>query len=247
MAEDKHSKTINRIIIAGLIVVGIVAFRYFDLGQYLTLAYIKASQEKFQLLYQAHRFLVIVAYMVIYITVTGLSLPGAAVLTLAGGGLFGLVVGTVAVSFASTIGATLACFVSRFLLREWVQNKFGDKLTTINAGIEKEGAFYLFSLRLVPIFPFFVINLLMGLTRMRLFTFYWVSQIGMLAGTIVYVNAGKELAKIDSLAGIVSPGVLLSFVVLGLFPITVKKLLAFYKTRFRPATATETYDRNKQL
>ncbi len=141
------------------------------------------------------------------------------------------------VSFASTIGATLACLVARFLLREWVQNKFGGKLKTINEGIEKEGAFYLFSLRLVPIFPFFVINLLMGLTRMRLFIFFWVSQIGMLAGTMVYVNAGKELAKIDSLSGILSPGVLASFVVLCLFPITVKKLLALYKSKFRPDVA----------
>ena len=246
MAAGRNRKRINRIIIAGLVILGIVVFRYFDLGQYLTLGYIKASQDKFQALYQAHRLPVIAAYMVIYIAVTALSLPGAAVLTLAGGGLFGLVVGTVAVSFASTIGATLACLVSRFLLREWVQNRFGDKLATINAGIEKEGAFYLFSLRLVPVFPFFVINLLMGLTRMRLFTFYWVSQIGMLAGTIVYVNAGKELAKIDSLAGIISPGVLISFIVLGLFPISVKKLLAFYRARFRPAAATGTDTGPKQ-
>jgi uncharacterized membrane protein YdjX (TVP38/TMEM64 family) len=217
----------------GLIAIGIATFRYFDLGQYLSLAYIKASQEKFQALYLSHRFIVIAAYMGIYIAVTALSLPGAVVLTLAGGALFGLTVGTVAVSFASTIGATLACIVSRFLLREWVQGKFGDKLAAINRGIDKEGAFYLFSLRLVPIFPFFVINLLMGLTRMRLFTFFWVSQIGMLAGTVVFVNAGKELAKIDSLSGILSPGVLISFVVLGLFPITVKKLLALYKRRFR--------------
>jgi uncharacterized membrane protein YdjX (TVP38/TMEM64 family) len=137
----------------------------------------------------------------------------------------------VVVSFASTIGATLACVVSRFLLREWVQRKFGDKLAAINAGVEKEGAFYLFSLRLVPIFPFFVINLVMGLTPIRLFTFFWVSQIGMLAGTIVYVNAGKELAQIDSLSGILSPGVLISFAVLGLFPITMKKLLALYKRK----------------
>ena len=133
--------------------------------------------------------MVIAAYMGMYIAVTALSLPGAVVLTLAGGALFGLVVGTLVVSFASTIGATLACLVSRFLLREWVQNRFGDKLATINNGVEKEGAFYLFSLRLVPIFPFFVINLLMGLTRMRMFTFYWVSQLGMFAGTIVFVNA----------------------------------------------------------
>jgi uncharacterized membrane protein YdjX (TVP38/TMEM64 family) len=146
----------------------------------------------------------------------------------------------VVVSFASTIGATLACFVSRYLLRDWVQGKFGDKLGAINTGIEKEGAFYLFTLRLVPLFPFFVINLVMGLTRMRLSTFFWVSQIGMLAGTIVYVNAGKELAKIDSLVGILSPGVLISFAVLGLFPITVKKLLALYKRKFKPSEISET-------
>ena len=234
MEEEKSRKIVSKVVIAGLIVLGIVAFRYFDLGQYLTLEYIKTSQDKFHTLYLSHRFVVIAAYMGIYIAVAALSLPGAAVLTLAGGGLFGLIVGTVAVSFSSTIGATLACFISRFLLREWVQNKFGDKLVTINEGIEKEGAFYLFSLRLVPIFPFFVINLLMGLTRMRLLTFFWVSQIGMLAGTIVYVNAGKELAKIDSLSGILSPGVLISFVVLGLFPITVTKLLSLYKRKSGP-------------
>jgi len=231
MEQEKSRKIINKVVMFGLIALGIVAFRYFDLGQYLTLEYIKTSQEKFHALYLSHRFNVIVAYMGIYIAVAALSLPGAAVLTLAGGGLFGLTVGTIAVSFASTIGATLACFISRFLLREWVQSKFGDKLVTINDGIEKEGAFYLFSLRLVPIFPFFIINLLMGLTRMRLFTFFWVSQIGMLAGTVVYVNAGKELAKIDSLSDILSPGVLISFAVLGLFPITVTKLLALYKRK----------------
>lgn len=239
MAEDKNRKIINKIVIACVIVLGIVVFRYFDLGQYLSLEYIKASQEQLQALYLGNRLLVIATYMGIYIAVTALSLPGAAVLTLAGGGLFGLAVGTVVVSFASTIGATLACLVSRFLLREWVQNKFSDKLATVNQGIEKEGAFYLFSLRLVPIFPFFVINLLMGLTRMRLFTFFWVSQIGMLAGTMVYVNAGKELAKIDSLSGIMSPGVLVSFVVLGLFPITVKKIMVLYKTKFKPTVASD--------
>jgi uncharacterized membrane protein YdjX (TVP38/TMEM64 family) len=233
MAEDRNRKILNKIIMVVAIIIGIAVFRYFDLGQYLSLDYIKASQAKFQALYLENRLLVVAAYMGIYIAATALSLPGAAVLTLAGGGLFGLVVGTVAVSFASTIGATLACAVSRFLLRDWVQGKFGDKLSAINNGIEKEGAFYLFSLRLVPIFPFFVINLAMGLTRMRLSTFFWVSQIGMLAGTMVYVNAGKELAKIDSLSGIVSPGVLISFAVLGLFPITVKKLLELYKRKIQ--------------
>ena len=236
MTQDNKKKFFQRIIIVVLLILGIIAFRYFDAGRYLSLDYIKASQQKLHALYLANRPLVIAAYMGIYIAVAALSLPGAAVLTLAGGGLFGLVVGTIAVSFASTIGATLACLVSRFLLRDWVQKKFGDKLGTINKGIEEEGAFYLFSLRLVPVFPFFMINLLMGLTRMRLSTFFWVSQIGMLPGTLVYVNAGKELAKIDSLAGIMSPGVLVSFVVLGLFPITVKKLLALYTKKFTTKT-----------
>jgi uncharacterized membrane protein YdjX (TVP38/TMEM64 family) len=221
-----------------LILVGMAVFNYLDLGQYLSLDFIKASQDKFQMLYQSHQVLVIGAYMGLYIVVAALSLPGAAVMTLVGGALFGLTIGTVAVSFASAIGATLACSASSFLLRDWVQNKFGDKLAAIHTGIEREGAFYLFSLHLLPIFPFFVINLVVGLTRMRLFTFFWVLQIGMLAGTIVYVNAGKELAKIDSLSGILSPGVLVSFAALGLFPITVKKLLGVYKKRFKTASQT---------
>jgi uncharacterized membrane protein YdjX (TVP38/TMEM64 family) len=169
--------------------------------------------------------------MAIYILSAALSLPGAAVLTIAAGAFFGLLTGVVIVSFASTIGATLACIVSRFLLRDWVQEKFGDRITKVNEGIEKEGAFYLFTLRLIPIFPFWLINLAMGVTKMRLITYFWVSQIGMLAGTIVYVNAGKELAKIDSLKGILSPGLIVSFVLLGIFPIAVKKMIAFYKSK----------------
>ena len=239
MEQHRPNKWIGKLAVVALAIIGIFVFRYFDLGQYLSLEYMKASQAKFNELYQSHQFLVIAAYMGVYIAVTALSLPGAAVLTLASGAMFGLIVGTVVVSFASTIGATLACIVSRYLLRDWVQGKFGDKLGAINTGIEKEGAFYLFTLRLVPIFPFFVINLLMGLTRMRLSTFFWVSQVGMLAGTVVYVNAGKELAQIDSLAGILSPGVLISFAVVGLFPITVKKLLALYKMKFRPSEIKE--------
>lgn len=234
MAEEKKRKVIQKIAIVAAIVSGIVVFSYFDLGRFLTLEYLKSSQQRFVALYQVNRLPVIAAYMGIYIAVTALSLPGAVVLTLAGGGLFGLAVGTVVVSFASTIGATLACLVSRFLLREWVQSKFGDRLATINRGIDSEGAFYLFSLRLVPIFPFFIINLAMGLTRMPILTFFWVSQVGMLAGTVVFVNAGKELAKIDSLSGILSPGLLVSFVALGLFPIAAKKALAIYKARLHP-------------
>ena len=211
----------------------VAAFFYFDLRQYLTLDYLKESQEHFRRLYEDNRLTVLGTYMAIYIVVTALSLPGAVIMTLAGGALFGLVVGTVAVSFASTIGATIACIVSRYLLRDWVQNKFGDRLATINEGVEKEGAFYLFTLRLIPVFPFFVINLLMGLTRMRIITYFWVSQLGMLAGTIVFVNAGKELAKIESMKGILSPGLIISFITLGLFPITVKKIMELYRKKFK--------------
>ena len=216
-------------VVAGSLLGGI--FFALDLQQYLSLDYLKESQSRFADLYHEKPVIVIGGYMATYILVTALSLPGAAILTLAGGALFGLVTGLIIVSFASSIGATLACLVARFLLRDWVQNKFGDKLTTINDGIAREGAFYLFTLRLIPVFPFFVINLVMGLTKMSLFTFYWVSQLGMLAATAVFVNAGKELAQIDSLSGILSPGLLGSFVILGLFPLVVKKLVTFIQRR----------------
>jgi uncharacterized membrane protein YdjX (TVP38/TMEM64 family) len=231
MEKNVSKKHLKKIIILLLILAFVVAYKVFNLGQYLTLSYIKASQEKFSLLYAEHQILVIAGYMVIYILVTSLSLPGATVMTLAGGALFGLWVGTVAVSFASTIGATLACFVSRFLLRDWVQATLGDRLKTINEGIEREGKFYLFTLRLIPAFPFFVINLVMGLTKMPLRTYYWVSQLGMLPATIVYVNAGKELARIQSLSGILSPRLIFSFVLLGLFPFIVKRLLGWFRSK----------------
>lgn len=224
-------KLVQRLLIVASIIAVVILFKVLGLGQYLSLDYLKISQDKFTQIYASHRLPVIAAYMAIYIMVTALSLPGAVVMTLAGGAMFGFWVGVLVVSFASTVGATLACFVARFLLRDWVQNKFGEKLTRINTGIEKEGSFYLFSLRLVPIFPFFVINLAMGLTPMKLWTFYWVSQIGMFPGTMVYVNAGKELGRLESLSGILSPGLIISFIILGLFPITVKKLLYLYKKK----------------
>jgi uncharacterized membrane protein YdjX (TVP38/TMEM64 family) len=226
-----NKKIFNKIIILASVIAVIVAFKLLHLGDYFTLAYIKESQRKFEILYAEHRLTVIAVYMFIYILVTSLSLPGAVVMTLAGGALFGLFTGTVVISFASTIGATIACAVSRFILRDWVQGKFGDKLKTVNEGVEREGAFYLFTLRLIPVFPFWLINLVFGLTRMPLKNFYWVSQIGMLPGTLVFVNAGRELAKIDSLSGILSPGLILSFVLLGIFPITSKKLIAFYRSK----------------
>lgn len=207
------------------------AFFHFNLGQYLTLEYLKEQQADFSVFYKENTLLAIGAYTLIYIFSTALSLPGAAILTLLGGALFGLVTGTIIVSFASTIGATLAFTISRLLLRDWVQNKFGSYLKSFNDGIEKDGGFYLFTLRLIPAFPFFVINLVMGLTPMKTFQFFWVSQVGMLAGTVVYVNAGTQLAQIESLKGILSPGLILSFVLLGIFPLLTKKLLSFYKGR----------------
>ncbi|HDH34877.1 MAG TPA: TVP38/TMEM64 family protein [Nitrospirae bacterium] len=229
--ENNKSGNIKKIVIVLVIIGLIVAFKIFNLGDYLSLSYIKESQQNLQDLYASNSAAVIAVYMLIYIVVTALSLPGAAVMTLAGGAIFGFITGLVVVSFASSIGATLACFVSRFILRDWVQGKIGDKLKTVNEGVEKEGAFYLFTLRLIPVFPFWLINLGMGLTKMPLKTFYWISQVGMLAGTAVFVNAGKELGKIDSLSGILSPGLIMSFVLLGLFPIVAKKSIAFYKNK----------------
>lgn len=237
-----NAATVKKIALGAVIAGLVAAFFYWDLGQYLTLEYLRSSQEKFQLLYEQHQLSVIGAYMAIYILVAALSLPGAAVMTLAGGGFFGLVIGTVVVSFASTIGAALACLVARTLLRDWVQQKFGERLQMINEGIDREGGFYLFTLRLIPIFPFFVINLVMGLTTMRLVTFFWVSQLGMLPATIVYVNAGKELAKIDSLSGVLSPSLIVSFVILGLFPITVKKIMQYIRPKVVGANPPENDD-----
>jgi uncharacterized membrane protein YdjX (TVP38/TMEM64 family) len=223
----KAKKIAILVVIAALIVA--VKLLHFD--QYLTLSYLKGSLEALKALYRDHALMVIGGYFIIYVLTTSLSLPGAAPLGIAGGALFGFWTATFVVSFASSIGATLACLVSRSLLRDWIQSRFGDKIAKINEGIEKEGAFYLFTLRLIPVFPFWLINLAMGLTKMPLFKFYWVSQIGMLAGTMVFVNAGKELGKLESIKGILSPGLIISFVLIGIFPITVKKLLALYRSK----------------
>ncbi len=217
------------IILALGVLIGL--FFIFDLQRYLTLTELKSRQAEFQAFYDGNRLFSLAGFFLLYVVVTALSLPGAAVMTLAGGALFGFWPALLVVSFSSTLGATLAFLVSRFLLRDWVQQKFGGRLATINTGIEKEGASYLFSLRLVPLFPFFVINLVMGLTPMPARTFYWVSQIGMLAGTAVYVNAGTQLGQINSLSGILSPGLLISFVLLGLFPLLSKKGLDMLKQR----------------
>jgi pyruvate/2-oxoglutarate dehydrogenase complex dihydrolipoamide dehydrogenase (E3) component/uncharacterized membrane protein YdjX (TVP38/TMEM64 family) len=221
----------SKIVLLVLIAVLVTVFFAFDLQHYLTLESLKSQQTTIADYRQTHPLLTIALYAALYIAVTGLSLPGAAILTLAGGAVFGVLWGTLIVSFASTIGATLAFLAARFLLRDWVKSRFSARLQSIDEGVSREGAFYLFTLRLVPVFPFFMINLAMGLTPIKTKTFYWVSQIGMLAGTVVYVNAGTQLAKIDSLSGILSPALIGSFALLGLFPLLAKKMLEFIKQR----------------
>jgi len=214
--------------LAVLVVVaaGVAAFFAFDLRQYFSIEYFQSQRAAIEAYTQANPVRASAAYFLLYVAVTGLSLPGAAILTLVGGAVFGLAWGVVLVSFASTIGATLAFLASRFVLRDWVQGRFGDKLKPINEGVAREGAFYLFALRLVPAFPFFVINLVMGLTPIRTWTFYWVSQLGMLAGTIVYVYAGTQLGQFR-----ISAGLVFAFVLLGIFPLVAKKFLDALKAR----------------
>ena len=238
--------TKGRLLLLFVIAALAVAFFAFDLGQYFNLAYLKSQQGAMDTHFAAHPLATAAMFFLAYVAVTGLSLPGATILTLAAGAIFGLLWGTVIVSFASSIGATLAFLVSRFVLRDSVQAKFGDKLRALNAGIEKEGAFYLFTLRLVPAFPFFVINLAMGLTPLRTATFYWVSQLGMLAGTIVYVNAGTQIARIESASGILSPMLIASFTLLGLFPLIAKKIIDMVKARkvYARFSRPRRFDRN---
>jgi dihydrolipoamide dehydrogenase len=216
----------GRLLLLLLIAALIAAFFAFDLDRYFTFEFFKNRQLEIESYTRAYPLRVAAAYFVVYVLVTGLSLPGAAVMTLVGGAIFGLLWGTVIVSFASSIGATLAFLASRFLLRDWVQGRFGDRMNAINRGVEKEGAFYLFALRLVPAFPFFLINLAMGLTPIRTWTFYWVSQVGMLAGTIVYVYAGTTLGEFR-----ISLELVLAFTLLGVFPLIAKRVLDAVRAR----------------
>lgn len=222
-------KTAMRVLILLCAIALLTLFFSFDLHQKMTLEGLKSGLEQLHAWRDGAPIQTALGYFLIYVLATALSLPGALVLTLAGGAIFGFLQGFILVSFASTVGATLAFLAARYVLRDWVQQRFGEKLKPMNDGIEKEGAFYLFTLRLVPVFPFFLINLLMGLTKMRTLTYYWVSQVGMLAGTVIYVNAGTQLATIDSLKGIVSPAILLSLAALGLFPLITKKILDIFK------------------
>ena len=221
----------NKLLLLLGLAAAVVAFFVLDLGRYFSLDYIKGAQADFAALYAQRPAQVIAVFFAAYVAVTALSLPGAAIMTLLAGAIFGLLVGTVIVSFASSLGATLAMLFARYVLRDSVQARFGARLADIDKGIEREGAFYLFTLRLVPVFPFFVINLLMGLTKMKAATFYAVSQPGMLAGTLVFVYAGTQLAQISSLKGIVSPGLAAALVLLGVFPLLAKKVIDAIKAR----------------
>lgn len=224
---NKLTKTLVVLLIALVLILINVS----DVGSYLTFDYLKSSKGQILEFYSQNQVLTLLAYFFIYIAVTALSIPGAAVLTLAGGAVFGFLVGTLVVSFASTIGASLAFLISRFLLQDYVQHSFSSKIKVINRGIEKQGALYLLTLRLVPIVPFFVINLAMGLTKMKLVTFFVVSQVGMLLGTMVYVNAGTQLGQLNSLSGIMSPGLIFSFMLLGVFPLLAKRITTWIDTR----------------
>ena len=230
----------------GVLGAAVVLFFALDLGQYLNLEAIKARQAQLEGWRAAQPLQAALIFFGAYVLVTALSLPGATVMTLAGGAIFGLGWGTLLISFASSIGATLAFLASRWLLGSWVQERFADRLKAFNEGMERDGAFYLFTLRLVPLVPFFVINLAMGLTRIKPLTFYGVSQLGMLPATLVYVNAGTQLAQIDSLAGIVSPGLLGSLVLLGVFPLLARKVSDFLRARkvYARWPKPRTFDRN---
>ncbi len=231
----------SKLLVFAILAAAIAAFFIFDLKQYFSLDYFKSQRAVIDAYVTAHPVQAGLIFFAIYVVVTGLSLPGAAIMTLVGGAVFGLLWGTLLVSFASSVGATLAFITSRFLLRDWVQNKFGDKLKPINDGVAREGAFYLFALRLVPVFPFFVINLVMGLTSIKAVTFYWVSQLGMLAGTLVYVYAGTQLGEFK-----IGAGLIFAFVLLGIFPLIAKKFLDALKARkvYAKWTRPASYDRN---
>ena len=231
----------SKLLVVAIIVAAITAFFVFDLKQYVTLDYFQSQRATIDAAVAADPLRAALVFFAVYVAATGLSLPGASVLTLIAGAIFGLLWGTLIVSFASTIGATLAFLTSRFLLRDWVQQRFGDRLRPINEGVAREGAFYLFALRLVPAFPFFAVNLLMGLTPIRTATYYWVSQLGMFAGTVVYVYAGTQLGEFRVSAGLIG-----AFVLLGLFPLIAKKTLDALKARkvYAGWTRPKTFDRN---
>lgn len=236
----------KKLIIIAALAALLAAYFIFDLGRFLTVDGIKGAADWAGSSYDENPVLVLAGFFAIYVTATAASIPGAGLLTLAAGALFGLVVGTVLVSFASTIGATLAFLSSRYVLRDSIEDRFGERLKTINNGLERDGAFYLFTIRMIPLIPFFVVNLVMGLTRIKTFTFVWVSQIGMLLGTVAYVNAGTQLAQIESASGLLSPTLIGSFVLLGIVPWIAKGIVGIIKRRkvYKGFTKPKSFDRN---
>lgn len=238
--------TMRRLLLLAAVIAAIAAFVAFDLGRWMSLEALQQQRSALLAIRDAQPLTTALVYFLVYVLATALSLPGAVVLTLAGGAIFGLVWGTLLVSFASTIGATAAFLTARYLLRDAIQARYGDRLKAINAGIERDGAFYLFTLRLVPLFPFFLINLLLGLSSMPARRFFWVSQLGMFAGTLVYVNAGTQLAELRSLSGILSPSLIAAFVLLGVFPWLTNTLLASLRRRrvYAGFKRPRRYDRN---
>ena len=218
-------------LVLGLLVAGLLAVLAVRVLPFLSLASLGMHQRELSTYGAAHPFGLATIFVALYVAFAALPLPGAEILTIAAGALFGLVEGTVLVSFASSIGATLAFLLSRWVLRDMVQRRFAAKMTVLSRGIEKEGAFYLFAMRLIPMIPFFLVNLLMGLTMLRPLTFFWVSQIGMLPATIAYVNAGLQLGQVRSMSGILSPQVLLSFAALGLLPLAARYLVGALRAR----------------
>lgn len=236
----------KKLIALAVLIAAVIAFFVFDLNSYFSLEAFKEHKTQLDQWVEQKPLISVGIFFLVYVAATGLSLPGAAVLTLVAGALFGLFLGTVVVSFASAVGATLAFLIARFMLGDTVQNKFSSQMKRINRGLEKDGVTYLLSLRLLPVFPFFVINLVMGLTKIRVWTFYWVSQVGMLAGTIVYVNAGTQLSQIESLSGVLSPQIWLSFLLIGFFPLITKGVMAFIKSRkaLKSYKKPKKFDRN---
>ncbi|MEQ8860639.1 MAG: TVP38/TMEM64 family protein [Pseudomonadales bacterium] len=230
MAKGSNRRTLFvRIGLVTLLAALVAAYLIFDLGRYLDLEYLKSVHDRVLALVQERPLLSTLVFFIGYVLITAASLPGAAVMTLAAGAVFGLVWGLVVVSFASSAGATLAMLISRKLLGEWVQRRFAAQLESVNRGFERDGGFYLFSVRMVPLFPFFVVNLVMGLTSISALTFYWVSQVGMLAGTFVYVFAGTQLASVESLGDVLSPGLIAALSLLGLFPLLARKILGWIR------------------
>lgn len=236
----------NKLLVIAVVILAFFGFRFFNLGDYLSLSFIRENLTHFQSRVSEEPVLATSVFFMIYVISTALSFPGATVLTLLAGALFGGLYGTVLVSFASTLGATVAFYSARLILGDSLRAKYGDRFKKIDEGFKKDGAMYLMSLRLIPVFPFFLVNLLMGLTNISVFRYFIYSQIGMLPGTWVYVNAGTELSKLESVQGLVSPSVLLSFALLGLLPWIGKAIVQFLKNRkiYGPYKKPKKFDYN---